>query len=120
MTWASWFCGHRFKLEAKDLSPYSPERFSKFWIENTCFVFSKKSSGFLFFFILLSAGIYLLKDWLKRSQNGNTFFLFVFSSGIELFKLIEKTSYFSKTSILTNKAPLLLIFFWGLLITYKT
>ena len=56
--------------------PYFPKTFSKVWAENTCCVFSKKSSEFLFFLILFSAGIYLLKDWLKRSQNGNTFFLF--------------------------------------------
>ena len=50
--------------------PYFPKTFSKVWAENTCCVFSKKSSEFLFFLILFSAGIYLLKDWLKRSQNG--------------------------------------------------
>ena len=61
--------------------PYSPERFSKFQAENTCFVFSK-SLEFLFFLILFSAGLYLLKVWLKHSQNGNIILLFLFSSGI--------------------------------------
>ena len=56
--------------------PYSPEKFSNFRRENTCFVFSKKSSEFLLFLILLSAGIYLFKVWLKRSQNGYIFFFF--------------------------------------------
>ena len=36
--------------------PYFPKKFPKFWAENTC-VFSKKSSEFLFFLILFSAGI---------------------------------------------------------------
>ena len=62
--------------------PYSPEKFSKFWIENTCFVFSKKSSEFLFFPAMFAAGICLLKVWLKRSQNGNIFFLYLISSVI--------------------------------------
>ena len=57
--------------------PYSPEKFSKFQSENTCFAVSKKSSEF-FFLILFSAGIYLLKDWVKRSQNRNIFFLFLY------------------------------------------
>ena len=83
-------------------------------------MFSKKSSEFLFCLILFSAGIYLLKDWLKRSHNGNIIFLFLSSSCIELFRLIETASYFSKTSILTNKAPLVLIFFRGLHITCRT
>ena len=61
---------------------YSSEKFSKFRPENTCFVFRKKSLKFLFFLILFSAGTYLLKVWLKRSQNGNNLFLFLFSSGI--------------------------------------
>ena len=37
--------------------PCFQKRFSKFWAENTCCVFSKKSSEFLFFLILFSAGI---------------------------------------------------------------
>ena len=37
-----------------------------------------------------------------------------------IFKLIETTSYFSKMSILTNEAPLALVFFQGLHITCKT
>ena len=37
--------------------PYFPKKFSKFRAENTCCVFSKKSSEFLFFLILFSAGI---------------------------------------------------------------
>ena len=56
--------------------PYSSEKFFKFRPENTCFVFSKKSLKYLFFLILFSAGIYLLKVWLKHSQNGNNLFLF--------------------------------------------
>ena len=55
---------------------YSPDKSCKFRPENTCFVFSKKSSEILFFLILFSAGIYLLKVCLKRSQNGNIFFFF--------------------------------------------
>ena len=35
--------------------PYFPKTFSKVWAENTCCVFSKKSSEFLFFRILFSA-----------------------------------------------------------------
>ena len=96
-----------------------PGEVSKFWPENNCFVFSKKSLEFLFFLTLFSAGIYLLKEWLKHSQNW-FFFLFLFSSGTWLFKLTETTSYFSKTSILTNKAPLTLIFLRGLHSTCKT
>ena len=37
--------------------PYFPKKFSKFCAENTCCVFSKKSSEFIFFLILTSAGI---------------------------------------------------------------
>ena len=40
-----------------------PEKFSKYWHENTCFVFREKSSAFLFFLTLSSAGIYLFKVW---------------------------------------------------------
>ena len=56
--------------------PYIPDKFSKFRPEKTYFVFSEKSSEFLFFLILFSAGIYLLKVWLKGSQNGYIFFSF--------------------------------------------
>ena len=77
VTWASWFSGHRFKLEAKDFIFHnSPEKFSKFGPEKTCFVFSKKSSEFLLWLILFSVGIYLLKVWLKHSQNRKFFFFF--------------------------------------------
>ena len=79
VTQVSWFCGHRY---TKDFIFHILQRSSRFGPENTCFVFSKKSSQFLFFFILFSAGIYVLKVWLKGSQNGNIFFLFLFSSGI--------------------------------------
>ena len=79
VTWASWFCGHRY---TKDFILHILQRSSKFGPENTCFVFSKKSSQFLFFFILFSAGTYVLRVWLKGYQNGNIFFLFLFSSGI--------------------------------------
>ena len=37
--------------------PYFPKKFSKFRTGNTCCVFSKKSTEFLFFLILFSAGI---------------------------------------------------------------
>ena len=72
MTLASWFSGHSFKLEAEDFILHIHQRsFPNFGLKILlCFVFSKKSSEFLFFLILFSAGIYLLKDWLKRSQNG--------------------------------------------------
>ena len=76
VTWASWFSGHRFKLEAEDLDLdfilHIPQRsFPNFGLKILlCFAFSKKSSEFLFFLVLFTAGIYLLKDWLKLSQNG--------------------------------------------------
>ena len=56
--------------------PYSPDKFSKFRRDSTCFVFSKKFSEFLFFLMLFSAGIYLFRVRLKRSQNGYIFFFF--------------------------------------------
>ena len=122
MTLASWFSGHSFKLEAEDFILHIHQRsFPNFGLKILlCFVFSKKSSEFLFFLILFSAGIHLLKDWLKRSQNENTFFLFPFSSSTSLFKLIETIDYSSKMDILTNKASLVLIFFHGLHISCKT
>ena len=83
MTLASWFSGHSFKLEAEDFIFHIPQRrFPNFGLKILlCFVFSKKSSEFLFFLILFSAGIYLLNNWLKRSQNGtnrNNKFFFIF------------------------------------------
>ena len=100
--WPSSFSGHRFKLES--------EKLFKLRRENTCYVFSKKSSELLFFLILFSDGIYLFKVWLKGSQNGYILFLFLFSSGIYLFILIQTRGPFSKASILTNKDHLVLFF----------
>ena len=72
VTLASWFRRHSFKLETKGFILHIPQRsFPNFGLKILLyFVFSKKSSEFLFFLILFSAGIYLLKDWLKCSQNG--------------------------------------------------
>ena len=72
MTLASWFSGHSFKLKVEDFILHIPQRsFPNFSLNILlCFAFSKKSSEFLFLLVLFSAGIYLLKDWLKRSQNG--------------------------------------------------
>ena len=101
----TWFSVHRFKLEVEGFIFHIPQKgFPNSGLK--ILAFSKKSSDFLFSLILFSAGTYLLKDWSKHSLNGNIFFLF-------LFKLIEKR-YFSKTSILINKASLVLIFFLGL------
>ena len=57
--------------------PCYPEKFSKFRHENTWFAFRKKSSEVLYLLSLFSAGIYWVKVWLKRSQNGY-FFSFPF------------------------------------------
>ena len=99
MTLASWFSGHSFKLEAEDFIFYIPQRrFPNFGLKILlCFVFSKKSSEFLFFLILFSAGIYLLKDWLKRSQNGTN------RNNKVFFTFRDENSY--------EKARLVLIFF---------
>ena len=75
VTLTSRFSGHSFKLEGSPgfYPPYFPEKFSKFRPENTLvFCVQQEVFGFLFFLILFSAGIYLQKDWLKRSQNGTT------------------------------------------------
>ena len=76
VTLTSRFSGHSFKLEAQDFILHISQRsFPNFGLKILlCFVFSKKSSEFLFFLILFSAGIYLLKACLKHSQNGNIFF----------------------------------------------
>ena len=105
MTLASWFSGHSFELEANNFILHIPQRSFPNFVQKIllCFVFSKKSSEFLFFLILFSASIYLLKDWLKRSQNGTN----------------RNNKLFSGTRILLNKAPLVLIFLWGLGITCK-
>ena len=106
--------------------PYHLKKLSKLWLENTGFVFSKKSSELLFFLIFFSAGIYFLKVWLKRSQNVYIFFFFHSQGAYNCssqgsLKLIKTTSSFSKASIPTNKAHLMLIFFQGLHIsTCKT
>ena len=75
MTWASWFSGY-FILHISQRS------FPNFGLKILlCFVFSQKSLELSFFLILFSVGIYLLKDWLKRSQNGtnrNNKFFFTF------------------------------------------
>ena len=121
VTWASWFSGHRFKLEAEDFFLHIPQRsFPNFSLEILALCSARSLQSFFFFLILFSAGIHLLKDWLKRSQNENTFFLFPFSSSTSLFKLIETIDYSSKMDILTNKASLVLIFFHGLHISCKT
>ena len=62
-TWASWFSGQVQTGRQGFYLPYSPEKLSKFRRENTCFVFSKKSSEVLFFLISFLAGIYLFKAW---------------------------------------------------------
>ena len=101
--------------------PYSPQKLFKLRHESTCYVFSKKSSEFLFLLVLFSARIYLFEVWLKGFQNGYIyFFLFLFSSGIYLFKLSKTTGSFSKATILTNKDHLVLFFFQGLHITCKS
>ena len=107
VTSASWF-GRQGVLP-----PYCPEKFSKFQPENTCFLFSKKSLESLNILILFSAGIYFFKDWLKCSQNENIFFSFSILKWHIIVQTNQKISYFSKMSILTNKAPLVLIFFRG-------
>ena len=106
MILASWFSGHIFKLEAEDFILHIPQRsFPNFGLNILlCFVFSKKSSEFLFLLDLFSAGIYLLKDWLKRSQNRTN------RKNKLLFR--DENSY--------KLAPLVLIFFRVLHITCKT
>ena len=59
--------------------PYFPENLTKLPHENTCFVFSKKSLQFLFFFILFSSTVYLFKVWLKIFQKRIHFFLLLVS-----------------------------------------
>ena len=99
--------------------PYSPEKFSKYRCENIYFVIRKKYSEFLFFLKLLSAGIHFFKAWLKRSQRE-----YIFSFSILMCHVIVQTNrkneLFFKANILTNKAPLVLIFFRGLHITWIT
>ena len=64
VTWVSWFSGQKFKLEAENFYlRYSPQKCSKFWCKNTCFVVSQKFSVISFFLMSLSAGIYLIKLW---------------------------------------------------------
>ena len=96
VTWPSLFIGHRFKLESEDFTFHILQRnFSGFGEK----ILVRCSAELLFFLILFSAGVYLLKVWLKCSQNRYIFFLFLFSSGIYLLKLIKTTGSFSKASI---------------------
>ena len=67
--------------------PCSPDKFSKYRHENACFILSKKSSEFLFFFILFSAGIHFFKVWFKRSQNR-----YIFSFSILKWHVIVETN----------------------------
>ena len=57
--------------------PCSLNKLAKRRRENTCFVFSKKSSDFLFFFILFSFAVYLFKVWLKIFQKQIHFFFYL-------------------------------------------
>ena len=70
------------RMEIHLYLPYSPEKFSQFTRESTCFLFSIKSAEFLFVLILFSAAINLFKVWLKHSQNEYLFFIFLFTSGL--------------------------------------
>ena len=76
-----------------------------------CCVQQKAFGVFIFPYFVFSWYI-LVQSFVKTFSKRIHFFIFLFSSGILFFKLIETTSYFSKTNILTNKAPLVLIFFW--------
>lgn len=72
VTWTSSFGAHRFKLEAHDFTSHtlnSSEETFQTSVWNTYFEFCKKSSGFIFFLIWFSYGIYLLTVWLKRSKR---------------------------------------------------
>ena len=106
--------------------PYSPEKFSKFRCENTCFVFSKKSSKFQFSLccsqLVYTCSKYGVVQTLFKTFPKRIFFPF----SIHKWHIIVQTNRQNKTSIqifqsfLTNEAPLVLIFFRGLHITYKT
>ena len=54
------------------------EKLSKLWHGKSCFAFRKKSSGFLWFFILFSCSMWLFKVWLKHSQDAHIFFVFFY------------------------------------------
>ena len=98
--------------------PYSPEKFSKFWPKNTCFMFSKVFEIFVFPYLAPSWYI-LAQSLLKTFPKWKHVFLFLFSSCIWLFKVIETISYFSKRSILTNKGPLVLFSYEGCILLAK-
>ena len=84
-------------------------------IQISACVQQKVLRGFTFPYFVLSWYI-LIQSLDKTFPKRIYFFLFLSSSGIWLFKT---TSYISKTSILSNKAPLV-FFFRGLHVTCKT
>ena len=100
--------------------PHSPEKLSECQHENTYFVFSKKSLKFSFFSYFVLKWYLLVLNFVKTLIKWMHFFLFLFSVGIKMFKVIETTSHFSNTSIFTNTASLVLIFYQRLHITSRT
>ena len=79
--------------------PYSPKKFSRFRHENT-FVFCVQQEVFgVFVFPYFIFSWYILAKW--------------FVKNVPKMELLETTSYFSETRILTNKEFLQIIFFRG-------
>ena len=71
------------------------EKLSKLWHGNSCFVFRKKSSGFVFFLILFSCRTQLFKVWLKDSQDACMFFVFFYFQVACNVQTIETRSYYN-------------------------
>ena len=127
VTWVSWFNGHKFKLEAVDFIFHILQRnFPNFVVKILALCSPKVFEVFIFpYFVLiwyiLVQSMELFKVWLKLSENG-----YFSSFSIQKWQIIVQTNRQNKTSIqifrifLTNKAPLVLIFFQGLHITCKT
>ena len=74
LTWSNWFSRHRFKLEAEDFIFHLLQSFLNFGLK-ILVLCSAIFEVFIFPY-------FVLKIWLKLSQNGNIFFHFLFSSGM--------------------------------------
>ena len=80
--WAILFRARRFSGFQSRISfsmlPHCPEKLSKFWHENSCFVFRKKFLGFIFFLTFFSCSTQLFKNQLKHTQDMYILFVFFF------------------------------------------
>ena len=124
VTRASWFSGHRFKLETQNFIFHILHRnFPNFGMKILVLCSAKSLQSFSFFFFC-----FLIQSLFKTFPKLIYVFLFLFLSDISCPSWnnwnnwncpIETTSYFPKTSILTNKAPLVLIFSGGYILHAK-